>query len=162
MQVDLVRADFHLKEKLRNLMQFYIYDFSGYLGFDIDEETGSYPPYPNFDKYWEGNDSYIPYLFKVGSCTAGFALIEALNGKRSADSYMTEFFVLKKYRRQGVGRSAAIQLFEKYRGRWLVSQLSSNVPAQIFWRTIIRDYTSDEYEEDISLDHRQISQRFTS
>ncbi|MNH77449.1 hypothetical protein D3C73_297450 [compost metagenome] len=162
MQVDLVRADIHMKEKFRNLMQYYIYDFSGYLNFEIDENTGMYPPYPDFDKYWENDDKYIPYLFRVGSCTAGFALVEALHGKRNADSYMTEFFVLKKYRKLGVGKAAAIQLFEKYRGRWLISQLSSNIPAQMFWRTIIKEYTNDHYEEETRFDNRQISQRFTN
>jgi predicted acetyltransferase len=33
---------------------------------------------------------------------------------------MSEFFVLRKYRRQGIGRTAAVELFERFPGPWRV------------------------------------------
>lgn len=162
MRVELEQAGIDKKDMLRQLMNYYIYDFSTYLDFEIDEHTGMFAPYPNYDKLWEEEHNYTSYLFKVEARIAGFAIVETLGGKREAEYYMTEFFVLRKYRKLGVGKTAAIQLFNQYKGRWLISQISTNLPAQNFWRTIIGEYTNGKYAEESRFDNRQISQRFVS
>jgi predicted acetyltransferase len=53
---------------------------------------------------------------------------------------MADFFILKKYRDQGIGQAAAFQLFDRFPGLWTVSELKFNLPAQAFWRTIISRY----------------------
>lgn len=58
-----------------------------------------------------------------------------------------EFFVMKKYRKKGVGQYVAVEIFNKFRGFWKVAQIESNLPAQIFWRKIIERYTNNNYQE---------------
>ena len=60
---------------------------------------------------------------------------------------MAEFFVLRGERRRGIGRAAALALFERFGGRWEVAQLRDNGPARAFWRTVITEYTGGRYEE---------------
>src|SRR5882672_8214340 len=89
---------------------------------------------------WE--KGYDAYLAKVGDSVAGFALVG------SADEYLSEvgahdvheFFVLRRFRRDGIGRQMAIHLWNKYRGEWLVRVLEANAPALAFWRAAIAGF----------------------
>lgn len=69
---------------------------------------------------------------------------------------------MKKYRRTGLGTWAATQLFDRYPGRWKVTQVSTNVPAQAFWRMVIERYTGGRYEEFIDPVRDNPSQFFNS
>ena len=60
---------------------------------------------------------------------------------------IAEFFVMRKYRRMGVGRTAAFAAFEQFPGHWEVSQIFQNLPAQHFWRKVIAEYTHGNYRE---------------
>jgi predicted acetyltransferase len=60
---------------------------------------------------------------------------------------MAEFFVMKKYRRMGVGQKAAEDLFSMFPGTWRLGQMESNTPAQLFWRKIITRFTNSNYQE---------------
>jgi predicted acetyltransferase len=50
---------------------------------------------------------------------------------------MVEFFVLRRYRRCGVGGQAARALFARFPGEWQVRQIATNQPATAFWRRAI-------------------------
>jgi predicted acetyltransferase len=50
---------------------------------------------------------------------------------------ISEFFVLRKYRRRGVGTYVARRFFSRFPGRWEVAQLAWNVGARRFWRRLI-------------------------
>jgi predicted acetyltransferase len=54
---------------------------------------------------------------------------------------ITEFFVMRKYRRQGIGKQVAPELFEHYPGRWEVAELPQNAARLAFWRKTIGEYT---------------------
>jgi len=60
---------------------------------------------------------------------------------------MTEFFVLRRFRRHGVGRGAAFAAFDRFEGPWEVRQRLENADATAFWRRTIREYTRGNYEE---------------
>ena len=60
---------------------------------------------------------------------------------------MAEFFVMRKFRRQGVGSRVARQLFDRFPGRWEIAQKLENKIGQAFWRTLIADYTNGSYRE---------------
>ena len=100
--------------------------------------SGSYPY--DTSVIWE--QGYDAYLAKVGDSVAGFALVG------SADEYLSEvgahdvheFFVLRRFRRDGIGRQMAIHLWNKYRGEWLVRVLEANAPALAFWRAAIAGF----------------------
>jgi predicted acetyltransferase len=80
---------------------------------------------------------------------AGFALVrdEAwLAGAGTRE--VSEFFVLRRYRRRGVGEHVTRRLFDRFPGRWEVVQLASNLDAQAFWRAVIGRYTGGAFEDD--------------
>ena len=79
------------------------------------------------------------FVIRVGGRLAGFALVSnrshyAGTGVRE----ISEFFVLRKYRRRGVGTHAARMLFERFPGRWELAELTWNVAARRFWRRLIK------------------------
>lgn len=60
---------------------------------------------------------------------------------------LSEFFVLRKHRRSGIGRRAAFALFDRFGGKWEISELTRNTAAIKFWRRVIGEYTGGHYEE---------------
>ncbi len=54
---------------------------------------------------------------------------------------------MKKYRREGIGKAIAIQIFDLHKGQWEVFQKESNKPAQLFWNKVISEYTKGNFTE---------------
>lgn len=146
MKFILFEAPPELKEVFTNLMQFYYYDFSEYLGIDT-EANGKFDAYPNLDDYWKGSPDRFPYLIKVEPHYAGFALVKRIQTESQNYFSMAEFFVLRKYRLNKIGEVAAIELFERHQGNWQVFQRLGNKPAQLFWKKTIAKYTKGNFTE---------------
>ncbi len=62
---------------------------------------------------------------------------------------VAEFFILRKYRRRGIGRQVAVDLFDRFRGRWEISKLPTNLPALRFWSNVIKVYLTENYTETV-------------
>jgi predicted acetyltransferase len=135
------RAD---RSVLRNLLELYSYDFSEYTGDDLDEH-GFYG-YNYLDRYWTEAGRF-PFLVRVGGKLAGLVLVRAVEEDGILVHHMAEFFILRKYRRQGAGRQSAFMAFDLFPGVWHVSELAENAPAQAFWRRIIHEYTGGDFSE---------------
>ncbi|WP_054958032.1 GNAT family N-acetyltransferase [Paenibacillus dakarensis] len=159
MGISLVPA--RQKKVIENLMQFYLYDFTQFLDIDVTEQ-GNFAPYPGLDDYWNIREIRFPYLITYHNKPAGFALVDRMDDTSEADFYLSEFFVMKKYRRSGLGTWASHQLFDRLKGRWKVTQVSTNLPAQAFWRKTIGAYTHNQYEERVDLERGNRSQYFRS
>ena len=130
---------------LRNLFEYYIHDMAEW--FDIDtKDDGSY----SYDTSQIWQKGYDAYLAKVGDSIAGFALIgsaaEWLGDVGAHD--IDEFFVIRRFRRSGIGQGMATFLWNERPGEWLVRVLEANVPAVPFWRTSISNYTGGSYNEE--------------
>lgn len=160
MELSLIKVPREQKQVIRHLMQFYLYDFTKYLDIDVDR-YGLFPDYPNLDDYFNHADKY-PFLIKNGSSPAGFALVDKLSSKKEGDFYMTEFFVMQKYRRSGVGTWAANELFSRFQGEWKVSQVRTNMVAQAFWRKVIGGYTNGQFRERFHPESGNPSQHFVT
>jgi len=144
MKVELSLASSADIPTLENLMQLYLYDFSEFDCADVDGQ-GRYSEY--LDLYWTKPERH-PFLIWVNGWLAGFVLVHQTTEQDGGSYYeIDEFFVLRKYRRQGVGRLAARAAFDRFPGRWKVAQEKANIPAQEFWRKIIAEYTNGVYEE---------------
>ena len=129
MHIDLVPAELVDKAVLRNLLELYRYDFSEFTGDDVDEH-GLYG-YPYLDHYWTEEDGH-PFLIRADGRIAGFAFVRS-----GARHDLAEFFIMRKYRRAGIGTVAARAVFERFPGRWQVRQMPTNTAATIFWRRAI-------------------------
>jgi predicted acetyltransferase len=114
---------------LGRLVELYRYDASEFNGADVDQH-GEFG-YRYLDQYWTEDDR-AAFLLRVHGHWAGFALV-----RHTAPFDMAEFFVMRKYRRQGVGRRAASELFLRFPGPWQVRQQQANSPATSFWRSVI-------------------------
>jgi predicted acetyltransferase len=132
---------------IRNLFSLYAHDMSPFASLDVDE-TGTFAIPASLATYWDGPDASrrYPFLVRADGKLAGFALVRQVAGEPLTYD-MGEFFVLRRYRRCGVGRVVASRLFDRFAGRWEVRQLPSNVVAQKFWREIIADYTKGAFAE---------------
>ena len=60
---------------------------------------------------------------------------------------MAEFFVMRKYRRRGVGKQMAFNVFDRLPGKWEVRQVAENNAGIAFWRRIILEYTGGNVQE---------------
>ncbi len=78
---------------------------------------------------------------------AGFALVAPAIVTRTEGCWMEQFFVLKKYRRAGVGAALAQHVLQSHPGPWEVGQMEANLPAQAFWRRVIGQITGGAFVE---------------
>ena len=137
--LDVARAERTERAAIENLMQLYVHDFSelwagaarGEVGRD-----GRFEPYP-LDAYWLRAD-HVPLLVRVRNQIAGFVLVNAeSHSGQPVDRNVAEFFVLRKYRRAGVGVAAAHAVFSRYPGVWEAAVVRRNTGALAFWRRAV-------------------------
>ena len=144
--ISLRRATKDERAPLENLIQLYSYDWSELRPSDV-AENGRFDDYP-LDAYWQEEWRH-PFLLRVDSKLAGFALISTRSHLTGASgvSDVAELFVMRRYRRRGVGRAAASAAFDQFKGSWEVRQRDENVEATAFWRRVIAEYTGGKYQE---------------
>ncbi len=95
-------------------------------------ELGASTDYPYLPLYWEESDRE-PYLFFVDGKVAGFALVREVEGSVWE---IAEFWVTPDHRRLGIGRAAALELFQTHPGEWVVSSYPGSAAAEAFWRSV--------------------------
>ncbi len=176
MDVGIQEARESEMEIIRNLVRLYVYDLSEWMGWDCPE-SGLYGGCDDLQQYWgmppESERNVWPrewhghpFLLRVDGGLAGFALIRRLNDAGPPCFEVGEFFVVRKFRRRGVGKHVAWALFDRFRGDWVVRELPANAPAQAFWRRVIFEYTGGAYTEGIEeLEYcleDMVTQRFSS
>ncbi len=127
------------------MMELYMYDFSEFSDDDINEY--GYFGYPRIDDYWNEEGRY-PFFIRVDGKLAGLVLVRSCceHNNLTNPHNIAEFFVMKKYRQRGVGKTVAVMIFDMFPGGWEISQWTKNVPAQKFWRKIVEEYTNGKYD----------------
>lgn len=160
MHIEVTRAPIEYAPVLRSLMELYMYDFSEFTGWDVGEH-GLFG-YRYLDHYWTEPDR-IPFLIRVDKKLAGFVLVRIRQrADGDSESSIAEFFVMRKYRRGGVGRIVAGRVFDMFPGWWNVAELNENTAGRTFWRNVIADYTGGSFTETASEDGRRTIQRFSA
>jgi predicted acetyltransferase len=127
---------------LRNMFEFYDYEFSQYLNFEVNKE-GLFRRAPVSE--YLSNDEYHSFFIKSAERLLGFVILKITNNKSSFE--IEQFFILKKYNGKGIGKQAAIKIFDRFKGNWKVTQVERNYPAQAFWRKVIQSYSNNSYRE---------------
>lgn len=122
------------KPTIANLIQLYLYDMTEFMPFPVGPD-GRFE-YDYLDRFWRH-----PYLIMSGDEVAGFALVVdkcPLTG-RVPCRFMAEFFVLKAYRNQGVGKTALDLALAAHPGPWHIAVPHANRAAQVFWHRALVD-----------------------
>jgi predicted acetyltransferase len=126
---------------VENLTQLYVYDFSslfaGTQRLDLGPD-GRFRLDPPFDATWQVED-HLTLVLRWHGHPAGFALINRHSHMCAAtDSAVAEFFVVRKYRRLGIGIAAARAIFRAWPGQWEAAVMRTNTGAIAFWDQAIR------------------------
>lgn len=128
---------------LANLLELYQHDLSDCFAVEIGAD-GRFG-YQKLPLYWSEPERRFPFLIRCGTNVAGFVLV-MLGSPISDDPTVydvAEFFVLRRYRRSGVGRQAVRALWDQYPGRWMVRVFERNAGAVPFWERVISEYVRD-------------------
>jgi len=142
-KIEIVPASLEQKPVLANLLELYEHDFCEFVELEIGPD-GRFG-YRDLDIYWT-EPARHPLLVYVDTRLAGFALIDGL--PRGSPDVMVwdvaEFFILRGYRRTGIGTEVAHQLWKRFPGRWQVRVIVSNRPAYRFWHHAIKSFAGRE------------------
>ena len=155
MSIEIIEAQEKDLPIVNNLFRLYYYDLSTVTDWNCPE-SGLFEGYAfgDLSRFWKDDDKYA-FVVRVDQHLAGFVLIDNIGVNTLVDYNIAEFFILKKYRRKGVGAYVAEHIFDRFRGNWEVMQAPSHKAAQAFWRKVIAQYTSGNYAEstEISKNH---------
>ena len=135
---------------LENLIELYAHDFSEFHPLEIGED-GRFG-YRSLPLYWSEAGRH-PFLLRVNEKLAGLVLV-----KRGEDAVwdMAEFFVMRAYRRSGIGTQAAHEVWRKFPGPWQVRVMEANVSGRRFWTEAIASFTGSIIQP-VSLEHNGVS-----
>ena len=149
--------------RLSALFELYVYDFSEFLGLDIGDD-GRFRV-PSLASYFVDPERHA-FLAHVDGKLAGFALVSERSRLTDKGGVfdMAEFFVLRKFRRSGVGQTMAGAVFDRFLGPWEIRQRHENVHATAFWRRVIGRRVGGAWREESWEDARWrgMVQRFES
>jgi predicted acetyltransferase len=143
----LVRATQADAKLLENLLELYIHDMSEFLPLQpgADGRFG----YPRLALYWSEPATRHAFLIQSERGVAGFALV--MRGSPASDDPevldVAEFFVLRGHRRSGIGRAAAMALWDELPGSWIVRVSQANRAGIPFWSEVVRAYTGGSFVE---------------
>jgi predicted acetyltransferase len=142
-KVKLENATIDKWDLLQNLLFLYAYDFSIFTDDDVSE-CGNY----NFGRllryYWNEKNP-DPIIIRFDENIAGFVMLKFVDYKSEERLSIAEFFILKKYRKKGLGSFVAERIFDNHKCKWYLDVVIANKPADKFWRKVVENYTDGEY-----------------
>jgi len=140
--IEVVAATPEQEPILANLLELYAHDFSEFRDFDLG--TDGRFGYGRLSLYWSDPDRH-PFLVKIDGKLAGFAFVKRGSEVSASKTVwdMAEFFVTRRYRRQGLGTQITHELWRRFPGLWEVRVMQSNVPAYHFWARAISMFTGE-------------------
>jgi predicted acetyltransferase len=127
---------------LSNLLELYIHDLSPIFPAVELGPDGRFG-YGPLALYWSEPERRFPFFMKCAGRVAGFVLVTRGSPVTADPSVfdVAEFFVLRRYRRSGVGQRAAALLWNRLPGRWTVRVCTGNSAALAFWTGVIVSFT---------------------
>ncbi len=144
MKIELTPVKEEEKTILGHLLELYNHDFSEFEETDVNS-VGLFG-YSYLDCYWTDDRRYA-YFIKVDGKLAGFVMVcdYCYVSKDKDTLFMSEFFVMRKYRRTGIGEYAAKHVFNLFKGKWELTLHPKNVNAVKFWTKIIEEMVGKNY-----------------
>src|SRR3974390_2519701 len=115
--LDLIPVGQDQQPVLANMLELYAHDFSEFLPIELGND-GRFG-YKNLPLYWSDSNRQ-PFLARVQDRLAGLVLVKRgseISANRDVWD-MAEFFVLRGYRRRGVGTELAAKVWRYCPGCW--------------------------------------------
>lgn len=150
MTIELIKVPVEEREVLARLLELYEYDFSEYTQEDVNP-LGLYG-YMYLDYYWTEKRRF-PYFIKVDGKLAGFVMIcdYCYLSKDKDTLFVAEFFIMKKYRRNGIGLKAAKQVLNLHPGKWELTTHPDNQTSVKFWEKVVKSNAKTyEFHENVA------------
>lgn len=134
--LELLQTGPEQAELIRNLYQFYAYESSDWEEEDVEADGRFYIHEEHLARYWQ-EPQWSANLILVDGFIAGFLLIERSELPGIDALELADLFILKRYRRQGIGRLLATQVLMEGDHNWLVRFYREDQPAQAFWSAVL-------------------------
>ena len=147
-KVELILLKRENLPQIQRMARFFLYDELEYMGINPNwsfPEHGYYEIADLSDYFTNIGKDTFPHLIKYNGEPAGFALVDTKHVYPNTQYNVGEFFVLRKFRGQGLGRYAAEKIFKKYPGIWEVEQMVENCSAIKFWEKVLGKFTNNKY-----------------
>jgi predicted acetyltransferase len=128
-----------------NLLQLYAHDFSEFHEIEVGAD-GRFG-YNDLPLYWRDPNRHA-LLVTMNGKLAGFVLVRRISDISTNELVwdLAEFFVLRGYRRHGVGTTASHQVWRRFPGLWQVRVMRSNRDGHRFWDHAIAAFTGQTIE----------------
>lgn len=142
LDIQVIPATVEQKPIIAQLYELYTYEMTDLADFDIGDN--GYYGYADLPHYWIDSNRF-PYLVYVNKKLAGFVLVQQGSPVDSDPDVwdIAEFFIMRKFRRKGIGQFVAQQIWEKFAGPWQVRVWDNNKSAHSFWDGIIKRYSKN-------------------
>jgi predicted acetyltransferase len=141
-RLEITPATLEQQPILSNLLELYAHDFAEMCNLQLGPD-GRFG-YQRLSLYWSEPNRH-PFLVSLDGKWAGFVLIQqgsVVSGDPSIWD-VAEFFVVRGYRRQGIGAQVAHNVWRRFPGPWEVRVLESNVSAFNFWKRAISSFSGE-------------------
>lgn len=138
MQIELVPAQAEQLPLIANLYQFYAYESSDWEQEDVETDGRFYIHEPHLQRYWQ-ESGWSANLILADGLIAGFLLIEQSELPGLDVPEFADLFILKRYRRRGIGRALAQQVIGNSQP-WLLRYYQQDEVAQAFWQRLLSEW----------------------
>lgn len=138
---------------LRRLMEFYLYDFSEFSDVPMDDDGVLGHPEWVEEQLGPAHETYLIY---ADEHLAGFAIVTRGSHltQNPAITDLTQFFIVRGWRRRNIGAKAALQVFAMYPGPWEVRVIETNKNGHAFWQKTIAQCGEHTEAHHVSPRHR--------
>jgi predicted acetyltransferase len=127
---------------LANLLELYMHDFSEFNDIELGED-GRFG-YKSLSLYWREPDRH-PFLIRMNGKLAGLVLVKRgpdFSNKQTIWD-MAEFFIVRGYRRRGIGTGTGYEVWRRFPELWQVRVMESNHSAHQFRAHAIAEFAGE-------------------
>lgn len=144
MDIYMDRVKIEQKNILYRLLEYSLFEESLNDGNEMNENALF--EYKYFDSYFqdESRDAFFIRESKT-SKLLGFVMINQNVQKVDYGHSIAEYMIIPKYRKRNIGKKAAFECFDMYKGNWEVSLSYGSTSAYQFWKKVIEEYTKNNY-----------------
>jgi predicted acetyltransferase len=130
---------------LANMLELYAHDFSEFIDLKLGAD-GRFG-YKQLSLYWKESNRY-PFLIMANGHFAGFVFVRRGSDiSNDADVWdIAEFFIVRGFRRLGIGMKVAQEIWKKFPGKWEVRVIDRNQKARNFWARAINEFLGKTIE----------------